>query len=639
VGMDDFSIITTCPYTPNLPISMPDTTGSQITHIHQGTRKHLHKLWRAIACHQAGQNSYTYQSLIAPHPQKRSTHLKTTQMGYQVKPRTRPKPTTHSQTQRPNITTVTTSSQPPTDQPSQWHTKHIRLIHNLRAGLWNVRTTTSIPSQNNSEPVFRYCDHCDTMATLHHILCTCTHPEILATRQKIVDDLPASTKMHSMHHLFCQKEHLHWKILPTSLANTRWTSPAAPPTLPPTQTLEPTCLYLWLGLAFPTSTAQKNKTKHTMQAHHHLMQGTCQLVHTWMQLSQINTTHTPLSALTEQTKPQLHSQPPKIQTRHRPRLTPNRWSALETTCQHHSNCQNKTTSAYQLCRRHQTPSMKTRLKRHQPPQHITPYTRKQQRSQNTLPPQFPINILPRYLGNPLSSQPSHINTPSPQRPKRPHPNPNSPTPKRPCPPSANPDESTSPHPLHTTLQHSQPAPTPLIIPAASTHASSHNATSSDIPLWTLASEIPPPLLVDEEAPPTPTRKRTRQSKTPPPRHYRGRLPDPPTPVWTKWKALQESHPDHPPRTRSPPPRPPANLSKVTSIRNALQLANGPVARINSHIPYPPPSYFQPPLQHPHTAPTFTGPHKRPSDHPLQSTAKIPKVGGGWDPSPYTRAPI
>jgi hypothetical protein len=63
VGMDDFTIITTTTYTPNLPIASPTPYSQPTIHTHQGTRKHLHKLWRAISCHHKGQKSYTYQSL------------------------------------------------------------------------------------------------------------------------------------------------------------------------------------------------------------------------------------------------------------------------------------------------------------------------------------------------------------------------------------------------------------------------------------------------------------------------------------------------------------------------------------------------------------------------------------------------
>jgi ribonuclease HI len=461
LGMDDFSLIITyeAQYRVNVAHPQAGNQSTLVTLLHDGKRKHLQNLWSHIHSQQLGAQSATYHTVHTTTKDIRTYHLKTTQIGYQVLP----KRTNKAKPPDP------ATSKPPKDTTDRnyhttWYTSDIQLINNLRAGLWNVHERTI-----TKQPGFRWCKHCDAMATLHHVLCDCTHTRILAAR-----GLAISKLNHLMHNpkLTCEKEHLHPPITPTNMANTKWSRPMIQTSKPPPTTQSPskplTCLQQWLGLIpqqIPTSPEliQNLKT---------LMQGTVAMIHAWMDMVPTNTHLKPESDLFQHVPSvKLHPQKPRTTT-HKP-IQPipyaKPWQTLAKTCAH-QGCLRKTKSAYGRCYSHQTPTMRRTHPRHQP-------------DPQPQPPQTPRQIMPL-----TQAIPSNVIITFPQPPQQPIPPPPPENPweiflqdlDTPEPPPTNPHINPTPKSPPTRL----PPPTPAQIQQFKTNSrrrAKHTALRSNTP--------------------------------------------------------------------------------------------------------------------------------------------------------------
>jgi hypothetical protein len=403
LGMDDFSLIITYNARLQVKVAHPNAgdPSTLITLLHDGKRKHLQNLWSHIHSQQLGRTSNTYHTVHTTTKDIRTYHLKTTQIGYQVLPKRTDKTTPPDPTAAKSPHTTTERNYHTT-----WYTSDIQLINNLRAGLWNVHDRTF-----NKQPGFRWCKHCDAMATLHHVLCDCTQPQILAIRGIALTKL-----QHLTHnpHLTCGKEHLHPPITPTNMANTKWSRPllqASNTQIPPTSQTPPKplhCLQLWLGLIpqhIPTSPEliQNLKT---------LMQGTVAMVHEWMKLVPTNTYVNPETELFKHTS-SIKLKQPKPRTMETkpiqpiPRLQP--WKILAKACSH-PGCLRKTKSPYGRCHSHQTPTMRRTHPRHQPdPQPDPPQA---PRALQPLTQQIPANVIITFIQDtPQPTPPRTSNNP------------------------------------------------------------------------------------------------------------------------------------------------------------------------------------------------------------------------------------
>jgi exonuclease III len=283
-GMDLFSLILTFPSQPHLPVAHPclpnpeslkhlrpvlstgETPSAWITLRHDGTRQQLHSLWKHLMLNKVGLEQPTYRFMTTSVNLKMAqSGLLTTQIGYWVTMR---KPPTPDETLPPIASPITMGER--------------TLILHLRQGLWVVHDTiypTDEPSQ--STPAFRMCAHCNQIATLHHILCVCTHPLMQQHRQFLLDymkfikydhpDLPMAPT--------CQAEHRFNPDTPTNLANTRFRLSQAPPRTLVTRR-NPACLHARLGLR----TTSISIPKEYYQLNIATMHTTCRLVHQWMTL-------------------------------------------------------------------------------------------------------------------------------------------------------------------------------------------------------------------------------------------------------------------------------------------------------------------------------------------------------------------
>jgi hypothetical protein len=194
-GMDQFSLLLTFPSQPGLPIAHPllptpnstrqlrpvllsqATPALRVTLRHDGTRSQLHNLWRYLLANHKGRTSPTFR-FISTNLDLKNTQasLATYQIGYWISMRATP----------------TDDPIPPIDSPITMAER--TLILRLRQGLWVVHQQTPNTDPDSSligapftSPGFRMCDHCNQIATLHHILCECARPALIAIRQHLQD--------------------------------------------------------------------------------------------------------------------------------------------------------------------------------------------------------------------------------------------------------------------------------------------------------------------------------------------------------------------------------------------------------------------------------------------------------------------
>jgi hypothetical protein len=286
-GMDQFSLTLTFPPQPHLPVAHPllplratipratrsrdiATPNLRITLRHDGTRTQLHQLWSHLTTRDDGQALFTYQFMTAGiNTTAARQGLTMTQKGYSISMRKPPTPTDEGTIPLHSPLTLSEAL----------------LIQRLRQGSWSVHDTiTSITSSGETfkQMAFRTCAHCKELATLHHVVCECRHPDLVQLRSKLnahCSEL-GTPHPHLPPDLWCDREHHFTADTPTNLANTRFQIPDTPPLPRRWATTNPPCLHARLGLRHewdPPSKVYHQQLLATMHT-------TCASVRTWMQL-------------------------------------------------------------------------------------------------------------------------------------------------------------------------------------------------------------------------------------------------------------------------------------------------------------------------------------------------------------------
>jgi exonuclease III len=281
-GMDEFALVLAFPVQSDLPIAHPclptpghartlRTTGSRndppspwISMRHDGTRSQLHHLWTHLMANHRGHSSPTYFFMTHNINMKMAQEgLLLRQKGYWTMMKTPPRDGEFP---------------PPIDSPLTGAERN--LILHLRQGLWIVHTT------DGTDPIIpslRWCQPCKRIATLHHVLCDCTEPDMVKIRRHLINFCAFLKQPHPHlpNRIRCGQEHKFHGSTPTNLANTRWATMEEPRRTPKIQT-SPACLHSWLGM-YPQHTPRKS---YHHRIHLATMHTTFQLIHQWMQMVQ-----------------------------------------------------------------------------------------------------------------------------------------------------------------------------------------------------------------------------------------------------------------------------------------------------------------------------------------------------------------
>jgi ribonuclease HI len=251
-GMDYFSLLLTFPVQDGLPIAhpllptpessrtlrsvLPDarTPSTRVTIRHDGTRTQLHSLWRYLQANHRGIQSPTFR-FFTDSVDLRFTFagLATYQIGYWI-----------SMRETPMDEVI-----PPIDSPMTMGER--TLIFHLRQGLWVVHQQTPVEADIPVQAAFRMCDHCNQIATLHHVLCECSRPALVQHREHLHNFMNYSKIQHPfLPKQPCCKQRLAYDPdTPTNLVNTRFRrldTRSTPKQLRPRE--NPHCLRAWLGL-------------------------------------------------------------------------------------------------------------------------------------------------------------------------------------------------------------------------------------------------------------------------------------------------------------------------------------------------------------------------------------------------------
>jgi hypothetical protein len=267
-GMDDIALVWTFHPQPALPLShpslpenRPETRDEYITMRQDGNRTQQHELWTHLQTHEQGRSQVTYQWLMDDLRQEKVTHnMCTSQKGYLVAPKRPPKHAVTDSLQLAHLEDTLAM-------------KEMQLIKNLRAGVWNVHDTTTVHTAEGERkiPALRICTTCQEVASLHHILCECVHPQIQHLRQQLEEHLKNVGEQPET----CRHGDDFPATTPTNLVNVKWQLPGQPPPQPPSHGTPPDCLHNWLGLQH---THQQVPTK-VLRARMHVAY---KMVRTWM---------------------------------------------------------------------------------------------------------------------------------------------------------------------------------------------------------------------------------------------------------------------------------------------------------------------------------------------------------------------